>query len=235
MVYVEENFPEKFVKGELPEKIRPEKIDDKKENISYKIKKSCRDILNKDICVYQEGCQWNDSESSYDIGYCSKPSNPFAMTSFFLLLIPLAYGIMYKFITPKLAKLIWTEAHLNFKYTYIASIIIAFIGLIYVIYNINYSDKYKVVKKDYWPYLLVFIVGATLCPIIIFLALDFNFSKYWVLVCLFTTSIGIVWLLTKYMSLIEKKAYFDMGLTYYLMFHVIFIDNFLWWLAFSTS
>lgn len=235
MVFIEDNLPEKIHYGEDTTKIKPEPDDSLTNgNQSYKIQKNCSDILNQNICVNQSNCRWIDSKG-YDIGHCETLANPFAFVSLLVLLIPIAYGIMYKFTSPKLTKLIWTEKHTKFKYTYITSSIIAIVGLFNIVYNINYSQKYDSAKKDYWTYLLVFIIGATLCPIIIFLVLDFDFNKYWVLICLLTTSIGAVWLLTKYLALVDRKAYFDMGLTYYFMFHVIFIDNFLWWLAFSAS
>ena len=84
---------------------------------------------------------------------------------------------------------------------------------------------------------MVFFVGALMVPVARALWVLRGYSQNFVTLGLLVTSGGLVWVMKKYMEkLSTEHNRLGTGAMYYLLFHVLLFDNFLWWwMVFSTT
>ena len=90
--------------------------------------------------------------------------------------------------------------------------------------------KYQDTRYTYANPLLTLFIGAMALPVFRMLWITRDYSKYWLFACLFTTSAGLIWFMSKYFK--NANAHNDrLGVIsmYYSLFHIILFDNFIWW------
>lgn len=191
----------------------------------------CGRIKDARKCTLSTHCHW-DSE----FRTCSHNHSLLYFAMCTGATIPIVYVLCYLYATQAQVDRTWKDlAHMHI--VYLCSVVLATCSFLYVLSDIMYLRAYKDTRHSFDAPFMVFFVGALMVPVARALWVLRGYSQNFVTLGLLVTSGGLVWVMKKYMEkLSTEHNRLGTGAMYYLLFHVLLFDNFLWWwMVFSTT
>ena len=191
----------------------------------------CGRIRDAKSCAMDTNCRW-DSE----FGKCEHTRSLLFFALCVGALVPVVYGVCYFFVNKAQIDLTWQGLDDMHK-VYLCSMLLATFSFLYILSDIMYLRAYNSTRHQFDKPFLVFFIGALSVPIARALWILRDYSHNLVSVGLLLTSGGLVWVMKKYMEKLNvQRNRLGAGALYYVLFHVLLFDNFLWWwMVFSTS
>jgi hypothetical protein len=243
MVYVEDdnyesrppyNDRQHFVPSDDPDppETRPALIEDARGcTVEPESLSRCGRILDAKRCYLSNECWWD-----VEFNECFHVPSVLQYLQYLVILLPVVYVVCYYgYAKPKLDA-VWMPYPM-FRGVYIGSVIFATVAFLYVGFRVIRSDAYDDKRSRYVHPINMLLAGAALTPITLALWADRDYSVYWTFIALLTTSIGAVWFALVHLRTSPKrrKDRVTVVALLYGLFHVIVMDNFVWWwLLFSS-
>jgi len=193
-------------------------------SVQAELQTRCGRIADGQTCSYTSGCLWDQ-----EMRVCKQNEHFFQRVLLSGLLVPVVYAVCYTFSNKGQIAALWKGRH-AFQIAYLCSIFVAACSLLYLIYSVYRMRKYQDMRHTFADPLLTLFVGAMCVPVFRMLWITRDYTKYWMFASLFTTSVGLIWFMSKYFR--TADAYKDrLGVIsmYYSVFHVVLLDNFVWW------
>lgn len=184
----------------------------------------CGRITDGQTCYQTEGCIWDE-----EMKICERDEQYLHYVLMSGLLIPLLYIVCYYFSNKGQIANVWKQKGV-LQIAYLFSVLLASCSILYLIYSVYHMRTYQDTRYSYANPLLTLFIGAMTLPVFRMLWITRDYSKYWLFACLFTTSAGLIWFMSKYFK--NKDSYHDrLGVIsmYYSLFHIVLFDNFIWW------
>lgn len=192
----------------------------------------CRRITNPKTCHFTDGCSWDT-----DFNECSVTPSILNKLKYLVLGLPVVYAVCYyRYSKPKLDEM-W-KPYRMFHGVYLTSMAMAICAFVYTIYRILYSRTYEHTHARYAGATKTLLVGATITPVALALWASQHSSMYGVLLGLLVTSLGTVWFVYAHLQTnmpFLRKDRVTLAAMYYALFHVIVMDNFVWWWLFFSA
>lgn len=191
----------------------------------------CGRIKDAQKCTLSTHCHWDNEFLT-----CSHNHSLLYFALWTGALIPIAYLLCYIYATQAQVNHTWRSlAHMHT--VYLCSVAFATCSFLYILSDIMYLRAYKDTRHSFDAPFFVFFVGALMVPVARALWVLRDYSQNCVTVGLLVTSGGLVWIMKKYMQKLNvEHNRLGTGAMYYLLFHVLLFDNFLWWwMVFSTT
>ena len=191
----------------------------------------CGRITKAQKCINNTHCHW-DSEFQK----CTHNHSLLYFALWTGVCVPVVYLLCYVYANHAQIDSTWTGLA-NMHTVYLCSVALATCSFLYILSDIMYLRAYKDTRHSFDKPLMVFFVGALIVPVARALWILRDYSQNFVTVGLLMTSGGLVWVMKKYMEKLNvEHNRLGAGAMYYLLFHVLLFDNFLWWwMVFSTS
>ena len=197
-----------------------------REDASY-----CGRIHDAKRCALNTNCKW-DSE----FGKCEHTTSLLVIALCIGAIVPIVYGLCYFLVNHTQIDLTWSGLD-DMHNVYLCSAFLATCAFLYILSDILYSRAYNDTRHQFAYPLMVFFIGALFVPISRAMWILRDYSQNFVSIGLLLTSGGLVWLMKKYMEKLRvQRNRLGAGALYYVLFHVLLFDNFLWWwMVFSSS
>lgn len=191
----------------------------------------CGRIRNARTCTNNTNCHWDNEFQT-----CSHNHRLLYYALWTGALVPVVYLLCHVYANQSQVAKTWNGLS-NMHTVYLCSVALATCSFVYILSDIMYLRTYNDTRHSFGEPLLVFFVGALSVPVARALWVLRDYSQNFVTVGLLVTSGGLVWIMKKYMEgLNVEHNHLGAGALYYLLFHVLLFDNFLWWwMVFSTS
>ena len=209
---------------EVHEKI--EYIDNKpvKCKVLTKTVTRCAELNDAIKCVARAGCKWDT-----EMLICENDEDFFKAVLWSGVLVPLLYVICYFLGNQSQIQSMWKNRNMM-HVVYMTSVFLATCSILYLIINVISMNTFMNRRYDYAAPLLTLFVGAMSLPVFRLLWIVRDYSRYYIFASLFTTSAGIVWFMTKYMKDVNMSKDVASSVSlYYALFHILLMDNFVWW------
>lgn len=193
----------------------------------------CARINDPKQCYMTDGCWWDiEFEECYPVPTIMQHLH------YIVCLFPIIYAICYFGYAEQKVQAVWAPYEMFHK-VYLCSMFLAACAYLYVAFRVLRSDAYADVRERYVQPTYVLLVSAILTPITLALWADRDYSLYWVFISMFVTSLATVWLAYIHLGVASpqrRKDRMTVAAIYYILFHVILMDNFIWWwLLFSSQ
>jgi len=186
----------------------------------------CARITDPKRCYLTDGCWWD-----IEFQECYPVRTVLQYLQYTVFLLPIVYAVCYYgYAKPKLDA-VWAPYEM-FHGVYLGSVFFATCAFLYVGFRVMRSDAYADVRKRYVRPAYALLAGAFLTPVALALWADRGYSIYWVFLCLFLTTWATVWLVYVHLSTAaprRRKDRVTVAAVYYALFHVLLMDNFVWW------
>lgn len=211
----------------------------------------CARIREGVFCQGTPGCHW-DAE----FAQCLPDARLWNVAAWCALLVPAAYLLCYTLFNRAHVTRMWAPYGMMGRGVYVLSMVLTAAAFVFLGVTITLTRKH--VDNRWWfaGALFLVVAGATMAPVFRALWLVSDWSVFWVLLALAATSAGTIWLVSEYVhrsnntpDAKERRATthtpwpsaanaMDFAGTlsaYYILFHVVFVDNLLWWLVFWSA
>lgn len=184
----------------------------------------CGRISHADTCDHTDGCVWDIARE-----LCAHNETFFKGVVWSGLVIPFSYLVCYWLFNKGQIGRVW-NTRVPMHICYLISVFLTSCAVLYLIYSVYHMRKYQNTRYTYAKPLLTLFVGAVCLPIFRLLWITRDYSKYWIFCCLFTTSAGLIWFMSKYFKNANaSRDRLGMISMYYSIFHIVLLDNFIWW------
>lgn len=191
----------------------------------------CGRITNAKRCSLNTRCHWDN-----EFRKCEHDHSSLYGALWVGAMVPVVYAVCYFFVNRAQISSTWKGLD-NMHTVYLCSAVLATCSFLYILSDIMYLRAYNDTRHSFDYPLLLFFVGAMSVPAARALWILRDYSQNFVTVGLLLTSGGMVWLMKKYIEKLNvRHNRLGTGALYYVLFHVLLFDNFLWWwMVFSTS
>lgn len=186
----------------------------------------CARIRDAKRCFLTDGCWWD-----VEFAECFTVPTVLHYLQYYVVLVPVVYAVCYYGYAKAKLDGMWAPYPM-FHGMYVASAVFATVALLYVAFRVVRSDAYADVRSQYVRPTNVMLAGATLTPLALALWADRGYSVYWTFLALLLTSLGTVWFAVVHLrtsSPERRKDRVTVAALMYGVFHVLVMDNFVWW------
>ena len=196
-------------------------------NCTYQVQSDskCARITDAKQCYLMDGCWWD-----IEFNECYPIITVLQYLQYVVFLLPIVYAVCYYGYAKKKLDTMWKPYEM-FHGVYRGSVFFATGAFLYIGFRVLRSDTYADIRKQYVRPTYALLLGAFITPITLALWADRDYSIYWVFLSLFLTTGATVWLVYVHLSTVprRRKDQISLAAVYYVLFHVMLIDNFIWW------